>query len=356
MTTSGAVSSGHVIGPYVTALLETAQRSGLSVEQLCARMGKSRDWLQPLPYQIGVADYLALMAEGACVNSHFGLDVGAAVKPNTYPVLGYTAMSCATIAQVLQQVVRFEGINHDLGRSEIGEQEGMVYYRWHANPLFVPDTGHGIYSQLVSSVFSGLINFSHYLVTDPLPLVRMEFAFAVPEDTNPYEELFGCPLLYDQPHNTLWVDREILDWPVCNADDMTFAALSRHAELLQEQQYSYQQQTIVERLRRALLDMLRSQLVGIEPVSQRLNMSARTLQRKLKEEGTTYQNELDHIRRELAESYLGHSRLSVSEIAFLLGYQEQSSFNHAFREWLGMSPGAYRQSRHLQADRPRPGG
>ncbi len=121
--------------------------------------------------------------------------------------------------------------------------------------------------------------------------------------------------------------------------------------MLQEQQNNYQQQTIVERLRRALLEMLRSQQVGIEPVSKRLNMSARTLQRKLKDKGTTYQNELDHIRRELAESYLGHSHLTLSEIAFLLGYQEQSSFNYAFREWLGVSPGAYRQSRHHLPDK-----
>ncbi|WP_020407278.1 helix-turn-helix domain-containing protein [Hahella ganghwensis] len=340
---SGAVSPGHVIGPYIVPLLEAAARHGLSVEQMSLKLGKPSDWLDPLPYQISVTDYLNLMAVGAEVSSSFGLDIGAMVRPNTFPVLGYAAMSCSTIGQVLDQVIRFEMINHDLGRSVIGEDGHLIYYCWQANPLFMPDGRHPVLAQLVGSVFSGLYNFSRYLTNSPVPLIRMEFTFPAPEDVSPYQGLLDCEILFDQPHNILWVDRQVLEWPVSNADHVAFTALSHHAELLLEQQNSSQAQSVLERLHRALLDMLRSQQVGIEPVARRLNMSARTLQRKLKEEGTSYQIELDRIRKELAESYLEHSRLSISEIAFLLGYQEQSSFTHAFRDWLGLTPGAYRQ-------------
>ena len=73
-------------------------------------------------------------------------------------------------------------------------------------------------------------------------------------------------------------------------------------------------------------------------------MSVRTLQRKLKESGQGYQALLDEVRKHLSELYLAEGKLSMSEVAFLIGYQEQSSFNHAFKGWNGMSPTIYKRS------------
>ena len=76
-----------------------------------------------------------------------------------------------------------------------------------------------------------------------------------------------------------------------------------------------------------------------EPQEARLlAVSQRSLQGKLKEEGTTYQAVLDSVRRELATAYLEDDGLSLAEIAFLLGYADQSAFNHAFHKWTGDSP------------------
>ncbi|HEX2530500.1 MAG TPA: helix-turn-helix transcriptional regulator [Burkholderiaceae bacterium] len=66
------------------------------------------------------------------------------------------------------------------------------------------------------------------------------------------------------------------------------------------------------------------------------------MQRKLGEVGIGFQQVLDRTRHELATDYLKNDKLSLAEIAFLLGYREQSSFNHAFKEWTGFNPGAYR--------------
>ena len=73
-----------------------------------------------------------------------------------------------------------------------------------------------------------------------------------------------------------------------------------------------------------------------------LKLSPRTLQRKLSEAGATFQQVLDQARFGLAKEYLRQPDLSLVDIAFLLGYQEQSAFNHAFKEWAGVNPGAYR--------------
>jgi AraC-like DNA-binding protein len=80
-------------------------------------------------------------------------------------------------------------------------------------------------------------------------------------------------------------------------------------------------------------------------VAEQLGQTTRTLQRKLKEAGSSFQEVLDQTRRELAEHYLAQAELSITDIAYMLGFQEQSSFNHAFKDWTGVNPGAFRAQR-----------
>jgi AraC-like DNA-binding protein len=78
-------------------------------------------------------------------------------------------------------------------------------------------------------------------------------------------------------------------------------------------------------------------------VAQALHLSERTLQRRLQEEGTSYQQLLDDTRRELAQQYLATPRMTLLEIAYLLGFSEPSNFFRAFRRWFGKTPGEYRE-------------
>jgi AraC-like DNA-binding protein len=84
-----------------------------------------------------------------------------------------------------------------------------------------------------------------------------------------------------------------------------------------------------------------------EVVAQTLHLSQRTLQRRLQEEGTSYQQLLDDTRRELAEQYLGQVDLTLLEVAYLLGFADPSNFFRAFRRWFGETPGEYRSRRGL---------
>jgi AraC-like DNA-binding protein len=83
--------------------------------------------------------------------------------------------------------------------------------------------------------------------------------------------------------------------------------------------------------------------VRLAGIAAALDLSPRTLQRKLADAGATFQQVLDAARYALAMDYLRRDGLSLVDIAFLLGFQEQSAFTHAFREWSGMNPGAWRE-------------
>jgi len=86
---------------------------------------------------------------------------------------------------------------------------------------------------------------------------------------------------------------------------------------------------------------------SLEIIANKLAISPRQLQNKLKEDGCVFQALLDKVRKETALKYLNESQTSICDIAFLLGYSEQSAFNHAFKRWTGGQPGEYRRSRVL---------
>lgn len=97
------------------------------------------------------------------------------------------------------------------------------------------------------------------------------------------------------------------------------------------------------RLRVALTELLPGGTCSVDDAAQKLGLSRRTLQRRLGEEGTTFQRELDHIREILAKHYLRNTSLSSGSIAYLLGYQELNSFRRAFAGWTGMKISEYRR-------------
>jgi AraC-like DNA-binding protein len=130
---------------------------------------------------------------------------------------------------------------------------------------------------------------------------------------------------------------------VRNADVSLYPVLQRHAEqLLQEKLRAQADGGIAALVRAAIVRNLAQDRVRLPLIAQEVGMTQRTLQRKLAEAGLTFQQVLDRTRHELAQDYLKQGTLSLAEIAFMLGYQEQSSFSHAFKEWTGVNPGAYR--------------
>lgn len=102
-------------------------------------------------------------------------------------------------------------------------------------------------------------------------------------------------------------------------------------------------ETFSARVRSALIEMLPGGESGIDDVARRLGLSKRSLQRKLGEEGTTFQKQLNHTRELLAKHYLSTTSMGTDEIAYLLGYLELNSFLRAFGSWTGTTPAEYRK-------------
>jgi AraC-like DNA-binding protein len=121
-----------------------------------------------------------------------------------------------------------------------------------------------------------------------------------------------------------------------------------HDEFLMKYLIQIKKGDIVQQTQSAILNNLPSGNVTDELIARELNLSERTLQRKLKEKDTSFRKVLDNMRKMAALQYIRNPLNSMTEISFLLGFSEQSSFSRAFKQWTGTSPVKYRDSLHIK--------
>lgn len=340
-------SGGHprrVTGSYLQPLLEAAAAHGLTPAGLARGAGLAPEALSDASLADGLpADaYVDLLDAGADLagDAFFGLHVGERVKMGTYSVYGLMLLSCENYGQAFEQTMRYEELAHDLGKSSIGVDGFMARYAWRS--FYAPRHRH-----LVDSVFAGIRVFSNWLAGTTLPpaLITLTHDGAGDEAGNAeYERIFGAMPTFGARENSASFPAQMLEWPVPNADVALYPLLQRHAELLLRQRSQVATAgDVVRQVEAVVIRNLAQDRARLASVAQDLNLAPRTLQRKLGEAGTSFQQVLDGARHALARDYLRQPDLSLSDIAFLLGYREQSAFTHAFREWSGTSPGAWRQ-------------
>lgn len=340
-TAASRPAGGRVAGAYLQPLLELAVERGISLRALATAAGLSENALSPVPESLPAADYVRLLDAGAelAQHPHFGLHVGERVKLGTYSVYGLILLSCRDFGQVFQQTLRYEGLAHDLGRSALTVNGGGAEYLWRSH--FPHASRH-----LAESVFAGVRVFGNWLAGMPLPAAPVSFTHAAPADTREHHRLFGADVSFGAETNCARFDAALLSLPVPNADVSLYPVLQQHAEQLLQQKLRAQSDAgIVSQVRASIASNLARDRARLAAIAEDLNLSQRTLQRKLADAGASFQQVLDQTRQELAQGYLLQRDLGLADIAFLLGFQEQSAFNHAFKEWTGESPGVYRDKR-----------
>lgn len=328
----------RVTGSYLQPLLETALERGLTLPALAEAAGLAPDALDPLPESLSARRYIGLLEAGARLanDPFFGLHVGEKARPATYSAYGMLLLACSSFGHALELTQRYESLAHDLGRSQVGLDGAWAHYEWISH---YPDaTRH-----LVESVFAGIRVFGSWLAGRPLIPLALRVRHPDPGHGNAeYLRVLGIAPEFGAPLNCAAVDAALLAMPVPNADTSLYPLLLHHAERLLEERAS-RIDPIVARVRAALLPRLTSGEARLAPVAAELGLSTRTLQRKLADAGSSFQQVLDAVRYDLAQDYLRRRELGLVDIAFLLGFQEQSAFTHAFREWSGMNPGAWRE-------------
>lgn len=336
-------ATARVTGAYARTAVETARALGADLRVLGERCDLPLA-AGELPESLPVPRYLALLHEAAGLLDEpaFGLKVGQRQTLSTFVGYGLVLCTCASFRAAAEQTRRFEGLAHDLGRSEIVEEGGTAAYRWHSPWLDHPGGRH-----LAESVMAGIRSFANWLAGGPLPVIEVAFTHAAPPGLDPqaYADALGGPVRFGAGVTEARFPAAVLDAPLAHADTSLFPTLARTAEQrLAERERQAREAPVVGQVREGIRARLMHDSARLPEVAQALGLTPRTLQRKLAEAGCSFSGLLDDTRRELVQDYLRDRRLSLTEIAFLLGFGEQSNFTHAFRGWFGTTPAAWREA------------
>jgi len=251
-------------------------------------------------------------------------------------VLFAAMLNSPTVGQALSRYCRFHDIMGDFVQPQLEVQGSATMLS------LAPRSRVSLHRQHVEFIFAFVVSVLAQLSAAPFR-GRVHFTHPRPADLAEHRRVFGGALHFDAPHDELAIDSSYLALPIAAADDELLRVLEQYAERLLRQIRPAQNWSA------KVTELLSGTLCDGKPrlpqLAKRLAVSPRSLQGKLKAEGTTYQALLDSTRKQLATAYLEDRKLSLAEIAFLLGFADQSAFNHAFRSWTGDSPRRFRQRR-----------
>lgn len=271
----------------------------------------------------------------------FGLHTSEFIQPSSYSVLGYIAMNCATLGDALLRVPTYEKIVGDLGVTTSVVKGNATEVRWHCNfdqPL--------VRRHVIENVLASWTRYTRWMTNEENENpIAIHFEHIAPDKADflqEYEAIFRAPIKFNQPYSAVIISSEHLAQKLRQADTQLLKTLEDHAtSILQEID---KDQPLKEKVKNMLRLMLKEELPRKEVIAEKLGLNSRTMQRRLNDEGSGYQELLNELRYELAQNYLRNSRLNIDEIGVRLGFAEPRSFHRSFKQWSGATPGAYRES------------
>jgi AraC-like DNA-binding protein len=263
----------------------------------------------------------------------FGLKLGTEDRVERYDPIKLAALSARSFRDAVERLSRYKQLTcpEEIRVLKRGK-ESAVQFVW----LLAHDEEPPL---LVDVCFAWTVGIGHRGTGRPLNPKRVELQRA-PAHREMYEAHFRCPVKFRSNQNALVFSNADMELPFVtyNSDLLAIVAPQLEAELAEQlghKSFSEQAKGILKRL-------LAGQRPGIQDLARELHLSTRTLQRRLTEQGITFQRLLEEARRELARHYLLHSSLELNETAYLLGYEDANSFFRAFHHWEGTSPGQWR--------------
>ncbi|MCM8558273.1 AraC family transcriptional regulator [Sphingomicrobium sediminis] len=177
---------------------------------------------------------------------------------------------------------------------------------------------------------------------EPFRAKAIHFMHAPRGDVAAYEAHFGCPVHFGEQRDAVLVSEDTLTAPNLLGDATIAGFFDRHLE--QELASIEERQTLDGQVKTLVANALSEGVPTVSSIASDMGMSARTLQRRLSDEGFSFQGLVDAARQGLAKQLLCETDYGLAEIAFLTGFSEQSAFTRAFKRWAGQTPGSFRKA------------
>ena len=320
-----------------SVLVRFGTNHGVPRRELLAGSGLTAAQLADPALEIDARQELQVVRNLAAALPDAGVAAGREYHATTFGILGFAFLSSPTMRDAVAVALRYYDLSFAFSMPDVTLVDGEV--RFELDDRLLPAD---VARFLVERDLAAIHTVIDELLPTGVPLTGLEFRFAEPSTSDQYESTFGLRPRFGCAANVATFDASFLDAPLPLANAHTVAMCEAQCR------------DIVTRRRarsgtahevRELLTRLGALGSAMPDVARELNLSTRTLRRRLEEEGTSFRALLDEVREALAEELLTMGAVPVEDVAIRLGYAEASSFIHAFKRWKGVTPIAFVRER-----------
>jgi AraC-like DNA-binding protein len=319
-------------------LIEILQRRGVPSATAQAAFACAADVIADLEARVPAARVLEFFAavEGLTGDPFFGLHAAEMLGKGDLRLLELTVSAAPNLRGALERVARYYGLIHERTDLTLAIEGELAVFAHRKEGFPKPLPRHE-----PEMLLAAIVVHARRLTGVALPLRAVHFAHPRPADISEHERIFGKALVFEAPGDALLLDAADLERPLLTADAALREVLERYAAL------EVSRLAVPDRFLTDVRGSIARGLSGGEPAldatAAALKISTRTLQRRLQEHGTSHQEVIDDVRKQLALSQLARETMAISEVAYLLGFSEVSTFHRAFKRWTGNTPGEYRK-------------
>lgn len=318
-------------------VIQVARHSQQDPDSLLASAGIDTERIAHTGARIPAELFTRLLLELAqrTGNPRLALRIGEATQPRMLGSVGFLMSTAPNLRQAYQLLndylpLLIEGVHLSL------EQEAQQV-------TLVLDLADDNDRTLVEWLLACLHNWTRWLTGKQVPLVSVDLAFPEPSSPQSYEQFFAAEVCFNADRNRLRFAAQHLELSCLDANDEMQRLHQSFADQLLSA--SGRDGTLVAQIKSLIRNRLSSgQPIGRQQLATQLNLSLRTLQRKLDQQGTHFQALFDQTRKDLALQLIQRGDRSFGEIAFQLGFSGLSAFQKAFKRWTGLAPGSYRSA------------
>ena len=284
------------------------------------------------------------LSQQASGDDGFGVTTGQRWNATTFHALGFAWLASNTLGEALHRMARYGAfLNDGLEYSLVSEQ---IHYRFRIsrNQDILPDDRFERSDTSADAGVVALLKMCRQLLGESFSPIEITCGHPPNGGTLLLEQVARCPIRFDGNYIEVVFDRQDIERKLSSGnDELTHA----HEQIILKHMTDLQRDKLSAKVQLAILEQLPSGNVKETDIASELGLSSRTMQRRLLEEGVNFQGLLQTSRQKLADQYIRDENLSISEIAYLLGFSEQANFTRAFKRWTGRSPTQYRQQELL---------
>lgn len=307
---------------------------------LLRTLGLERDGPVDPAHMIEDSEYYDFLERVAAVDANpttIPLRAGAAMRCDDYGAFGLAWKAATTLQGSYDRAVRYALVLTSVSMYEVEPTFNGAFMHLHRE-------GERRLGLRLSNeaTLASIASISREVASSPFQALEVHIKHPAPDSVAEHEAYFGCPVRFESDRDALLVSKQTLNTPNKLGDASIAAFFDTHLEA--EVGRLDDPISLDRRVRDLVTTSLSEGVPLLSDVATRLAMSGRTLQRRLTEQGLSFQALVDESRRKLAQRLLRKTELSLTEVAFMTGFSEQSALTRAFKRWVGQTPGAFREN------------